>query len=295
VSNIEDLLRAMISRIDALERRVEVLTRNPQADVILRSSGTALPTIITPQSGGTMALTSDITGGAALTGGTAGYAAFWGSGTAIVPGPLQLAGTALLSLHSQLQGTFTIPGPGTAALTSVTTSIGARVSGGTAGYLAGWASGTALQAVAIQMAGTALLTFHPQLAGTFTVPGPGTALLNSGGTINGSLYITGSIVTEAWISPSLLYTWIDYNIAYNPVGYYLDEMGVVHLRGMVKGGTIPSAIFQLPVSYRPSNQCIFSTLSNSALGRIDVTTTGNVMAQLGNAAWITLDGITFRV
>ena len=75
------------------------------------------------------------------------------------------------------------------------------------------------------------------------------------------------------------------------VGY---QFGVVHLRGLVKSGTVGLAIFNLPEGYRPSAREAIATISNGAIGRCDIKTSGNVIAYIGNNAWFSLDGITFR-
>jgi hypothetical protein len=53
-------------------------------------------------------------------------------------------------------------------------------------------------------------------------------------------------------------------------------------------------MFTLPTGYRPAEQMLFFALSNQALGRVDVLTNGQVQILVGNAAWVALDGLTFR-
>jgi hypothetical protein len=101
-------------------------------------------------------------------------------------------------------------------------------------------------------------------------------------------------VAEQWNAPTLLNSWVYWGTPYNPPGYYKDVNGTVHLRGMVKLGTINTAIFTLPVGYRPVNQEIFPAISNDAFGGCVVNTSGSVIAYLGNNAYFSIDGITFR-
>lgn len=99
---------------------------------------------------------------------------------------------------------------------------------------------------------------------------------------------------EAVVAPALLNSWVNFGAPFNPAGYYKDQLGIVHLRGLVKNGVIGSAIFTLPAGYRPTNQEIFAVTSNSAFGRLDVTTAGDVVLGTGSNLFVSLDSITFR-
>lgn len=99
---------------------------------------------------------------------------------------------------------------------------------------------------------------------------------------------------ERFIAPTLLGTWVNYGGGFNDAGYYKDPLGIIHLRGLVKSGTVPSSIFTLPAGYRPTAEEIFSVVANDAFGRVDVDASGNVVCKVGNNAFISLDGITFR-
>ena len=90
--------------------------------------------------------------------------------------------------------------------------------------------------------------------------------------------------------------WIRYDTEYRTPGYYKDAMGVVHLQGLIKGGTILASAFTLPEGFRPSARSIFTTLTgaNNTAGRIDILSNGQVVPQTGvNNAWVTLEGIQF--
>lgn len=80
-------------------------------------------------------------------------------------------------------------------------------------------------------------------------------------------------------------------------GYYIDNDGIVHLRGMVLLGSagVGNAIFTLPVGMRPRYDEMFVVIANSALGRCDVkAATGQVVATAGaNSQFFNLSGISF--
>lgn len=99
-----------------------------------------------------------------------------------------------------------------------------------------------------------------------------------------------------WIAPTFQNSWVNYGTPHNVAGYYRDPLVVVHLRGVVKSGTVASGtpIFTLPVGYRPAARELRVVISNGAIGRCDVYDDGRVCAESGNNAWFSLDGISFR-
>lgn len=101
-------------------------------------------------------------------------------------------------------------------------------------------------------------------------------------------------INEQWNAPTLINSWVNFGAPFNPVGYWKDPNGVVHLRGMVKSGTINTTAFTLPLGYRPANSELFAVPSNSAFGRITVDAGGGVTPDIGSNASINIDGITFR-
>lgn len=75
--------------------------------------------------------------------------------------------------------------------------------------------------------------------------------------------------------------------------FYKDAMGVVHLKGIVNGGT-NGAIFTLPAGYRPSAGLGELVYRTSGSGLLAVYPTGDVDILAGTGA-VTLDGVTFRI
>jgi hypothetical protein len=99
--------------------------------------------------------------------------------------------------------------------------------------------------------------------------------------------------------------WSDYDTT-NPVRYYKDPAGVVHLQGAVKGGTFFQPAFTLPAGYRPAAQyAYFAPLStgganNPVLSELLIwgsdggASAGQVIPSVGNNAYFSLDGVSFR-
>lgn len=112
---------------------------------------------------------------------------------------------------------------------------------------------------------------------------------------NIALAIQGSLDTS-WQTPSLQNGWLEYSGGFQQSGYMIDKNGFVHLRGLIKSGTIGATIFTLPVGYRPATTLIFAAVNSSSVGRVDVASSGTVTLSASYAAgnaFLSLDGITF--
>jgi len=102
-----------------------------------------------------------------------------------------------------------------------------------------------------------------------------------------------------WIAvkaSDFLNSWVNYVTVSVPASYAKDErMGLVYLRGIISTGTINTNAFVLPFGYRPLYQYVFATISNAAIGRLDVKPDGSVLPQAGNNTYFSLNGIVFSV
>ena len=96
--------------------------------------------------------------------------------------------------------------------------------------------------------------------------------------------------------PAFENSWVNFEGGYSTAAFYKDPYGRVHLRGMIKSGTVGAAsAFTLPESYRPPHRLLFGTISNGGVGRVDILTSGGVRPLTpSNNTWVTLDGISFR-
>lgn len=113
--------------------------------------------------------------------------------------------------------------------------------------------------------------------------------------------VTGLVVQENWheiTSNQFQDGWGNYGAEYNTAAYFKDSMGIVHLKGLIKGGAVGNGrtIFTLPEKYRPAARELHTVHTHDrTLGRVDVHPDGRVSPYQGNSGWFTLDGITFRV
>lgn len=102
---------------------------------------------------------------------------------------------------------------------------------------------------------------------------------------------------QTFTAPTLLNSWVNNGGTYDTAGYFKDADGFVHLKGSIKSGVIPSAVFSLPAGYTPALDKIFSTISGagaSVQASIAVKSGGQVEILSGDNAYLTLDGIKFQ-
>ena len=114
--------------------------------------------------------------------------------------------------------------------------------------------------------------------------------------------------------------WQNYGAPHATAAFYKDQLGIVHLKGLVK--TIQSdqsqtlqerPIFRLPPGYRPATRRVFASVGSMGfanevvVGRVDVLPDGivelvqdcipfgeNGFSCSANGQWVTLDGLAFR-
>lgn len=76
-------------------------------------------------------------------------------------------------------------------------------------------------------------------------------------------------------------------------GYFKDRSGLVHLVGAVKSGT--GKIFDLPTGYRPGGTLFlpYDNVTANSVGRLSVSTRGEVKHMTGGTETVTLDTVSF--
>ena len=103
-------------------------------------------------------------------------------------------------------------------------------------------------------------------------------------------------VVGATGEPAFQNSWVPYASGFDPPFFYKDNEQRVWLQGLIKSGTVPGVVFTLPIGYRPlGGQQVFVVISNGALGRVDVLASGDVYVNTGNAGYVSLAGISFRI
>jgi len=97
------------------------------------------------------------------------------------------------------------------------------------------------------------------------------------------------------ILPTLLNSFVNTN-AGNSQAKYFKENNVVNIEGMVSPLTLSTAIFTLPVGYRPLKNMRFICRTDTGLAWIAVNTAGSILIEsVTGTTYVSLDGINFRI
>lgn len=98
---------------------------------------------------------------------------------------------------------------------------------------------------------------------------------------------------ESYVKPTFQNGWKSYGGSYD-ARFTKDSMRIVHLEGLVTGGTMGKTIFNLPVGYRPKQGFQQAVANNfNGYGQIVIYPGGDVSAYCGSSGWMSLDGISF--
>lgn len=89
-----------------------------------------------------------------------------------------------------------------------------------------------------------------------------------------------------WIAPTLLNSWVNYGGSFDTAGYYKDEFGIVHIKGVIKSGTTTAStvLFTLPAGYMPLLTKLFPTISNDLFGYFQINSFGSLLFITGSNA-----------
>lgn len=96
--------------------------------------------------------------------------------------------------------------------------------------------------------------------------------------------------SESWTTPTLLNSWVDYGGNFAVPRYYKDASGTVFIQGLIKSGTIDSAIFSLPAGYRPGATLMIEVDSSGHVGdsSLRIYNSGSVLAWGGSNSWFSI-------
>jgi len=159
---------------------------------------------------------------------------------------------------------------------------------------------TALHGLRIENYGAANVT---NVYGIYVVAQTG-ATSNNIGIYNAGSMQTASIsrIGDAWVTPTLLNAWSHYGAPWGPVQYRKMPDGRVIIRGIAQGGAVNTAIFTLPVGFRPASNYsqMFACGGGSGVMRIDVAgadgtvlCTAEVKGGTFSSSWQGLNEISF--
>jgi hypothetical protein len=103
-----------------------------------------------------------------------------------------------------------------------------------------------------------------------------------------------NIAQEAWITPTFVNSWVNFDGGYNLTGYYKDSLGIVHIKGRAKSGAAGTTIFSLPAGYRPSAMMAVASEQGGLFVQIQILSTGEVKPIGSATTSISLDNIHFK-
>lgn len=90
--------------------------------------------------------------------------------------------------------------------------------------------------------------------------------------------------------------WTNYGSGWANAGYRSDLEGWIHLRGLIKNGTLNSVAFTLPPTHRPAFRVSCSTVANANIAvHVTVETNGEVKIQSSSTSWVALWNVRFPV
>ena len=96
-------------------------------------------------------------------------------------------------------------------------------------------------------------------------------------------------------APAFANSWVNWGAPYFNAAYWKDPLGFVHLRGVIQSGVVGSAAFTLPPGFRPAGTVLLATISNNAIGRVEVANTGTVTPiSPSSNVWVSLDGLYYK-
>lgn len=127
-----------------------------------------------------------------------------------------------------------------------------------------------------------------------------TGLIGPTGAI-GPIGPPGPAAAEGWDALPFMNGWTNYGGGWEAGGYRKDQLGLIHLRGLIthaSGVPSTSTIFVLPPGYRPQHGRIFAVQTGepAAAGRLDVHEDGEVVwntGAVGESDFTSLDGVAF--
>lgn len=112
--------------------------------------------------------------------------------------------------------------------------------------------------------------------------------------------IRAFVAGGGWVAVALAGGWgntggVDAEGVVNEVAGYSVGAGFVELRGLVTGGAVGTAMFNLPSPARPPRTRRFSVFANSAWGGLVVRSSGDVVLTVGSNIDVDLSAVTFRL
>lgn len=123
--------------------------------------------------------------------------------------------------------------------------------------------------------------------------GAGTMTLGYDGGFGAAQVLFGGVIGSGWTALSYYSGWTHYDSGWTG-GHYKKVGDLVFIRGLVKrvSGSL-TIIAQLPVGFRPAGSCMITGMTDTGVGRIDISTDGNITLISGGTGWVSLFNTVF--
>jgi hypothetical protein len=99
---------------------------------------------------------------------------------------------------------------------------------------------------------------------------------------------------EAWHEvgtsgePAFENSWVNAGGNDTSAAFYKDPWGMVHIKGLVKNGTVNTTIFTLPIGHRPNKDTNLASIANNAFCRLRISSDGTVSQIVGSNVWLSI-------
>lgn len=97
----------------------------------------------------------------------------------------------------------------------------------------------------------------------------------------------------AWTAVTFQNGWVNIGGGFAPASFRKHANGLVEVKGLIRGTTINTVAFTLPVGLRPTEIRIYPADTNAGHGRLDVRPNGDVLPTAGGLGHHSIESITF--
>lgn len=110
-----------------------------------------------------------------------------------------------------------------------------------------------------------------------------------------AVYMPTSYSAANWTNLTLGNGWTNYSTTYPDAQFTKTSDNIVTLQGLIRNGStaVDTLIGTLPAGYRPNVRMIFTSNTNDGYGRLDVLPDGRIFVRYADAAWASLNNISF--
>lgn len=143
-----------------------------------------------------------------------------------------------------------------------------------------------------------IILVNNNVIGRYIIQSDGSVIVNVLGGANAWATITAVFIADGaatWHEvgsgggePAFENSWVNNGGTRDTAAFYKDACGIVHIKGLIKDGTIGQTAFTLPTGYRPKQTLHLPVISSDAIGYMTIDEAGAVKATAGDNGWFTV-------